>query len=99
VCIGNFHVWTLWTSNGKPLIPVNEGKVVEYIPFPPINLLWHDLEETVRSNKVKPIPPSKDWVYEEKEIEVTFVKNIKYILAHHHDWRIIVHVRRLPIQH
>ena len=81
-------MWTLWGSNGEPMLThENGGDVVGSV----VNLLWHDLEVVIMSNEVTPLPKT-GWQYQES-VRSTFLKNIKYIISHREQWRIIVHVR------
>ena len=91
-CTGHYNVWTLWGSNGEPMLThENGGDVVGSV----VNLLWHDLELVIMSNEVTPLPDRETgWQYQES-VRSTFLKNINYIIAHREQWRIIVHVRSL----
>ena len=81
---------TLWGSNGKPMITYqNAGE----INGPVVNLLWHDLEATVKDNKCANMPTrSAGWPYDKPKVRSTFLKNIKYIISNREKWRILVHV-------
>ena len=83
-------MWTLWGNNGEPMLThENGGDVVGSV----VNLLWHDLELVIMSNEVTPLPDRETgWQYQES-VRSTFLKNIKYIISHREQWRIIVHVR------
>ena len=83
-------------SAGKPVKrrPKNEADVEsneDDLVDPVVNLLIDDLEEVVRSGKVKPKP--KGWSFDATGWEAMIAKNIGYIIANMSKWRIIVHVR------
>ena len=83
-------MWTLWGNNGEPMLThENGGDVVGSV----VNLLWHDLELVIMSNEVTPLPDRETgWQYQDS-VRSTFLKNIKYIISHRDQWRILVHVR------
>jgi AAA+ superfamily predicted ATPase len=59
---------------------------------PVVNILWHDLEETVQSNMVLPLPRAAEWQDNDDAVRSKFQKNLRYILDNRNEWRIIVHV-------
>ena len=90
-CTGHYNVWTLWGSNGDPMLTHENGGVLN---GPVVNLLWHDLEHVITSNEVTPLPDRQTgWQYNKESVRSTFLKNIKYIISDREQWRIIVHVR------
>ena len=86
----HYNVWVLWGSDGKPMFTdENTGESVG----PVVNLLWHSLENTIKSNSVAPLPRrSTGWQRDKECVRATFLKNIKYIISHREEWRVIVHV-------
>ena len=89
-CTGHYNVWTLWGSNGEPMLTHENGGD---LCGPVVNLLWHDLQLVIKSNEVTPLPDRQTgWHYNKESVRATFLKNIKYIISHRSQWRIIVHV-------
>ena len=77
-CTGHYNVWTLWGSDGEPMLTHEDRGVLN---GPVVNLLWHDLELVITSNEVTPLPDRQTgWQYNKDLMRSTFFKNINYII-------------------